>query len=180
MRQTSSDRDRLLGIYLDDHRAGAAGGVALARRMLEANPHNCLTSTLRELTDEIDEDRARLDDVIRRLGHTPNRLKIIMSAVGEKFARLKPNGRFGHYSPLSRLEEFEMLSSGIMAKESLWQCCELTLTGRPEVADVDFVALRERAAGQRARLESHRARIVDDAFGLASGGYRDVGVAEQR
>ena len=64
MPQTSTDRDRLLRIYLDDHRAGAAGGVALARRMLEKNPDNYLTSTLRELTDEIDGDRDVLDDVI--------------------------------------------------------------------------------------------------------------------
>ncbi|HEX4982697.1 MAG TPA: hypothetical protein VFV63_13415 [Ilumatobacteraceae bacterium] len=57
MRPTSNNRQRLLGIYLDDHRAGAAGGVALARRMLESNPDNYLTSTMRELIGEIDSDR---------------------------------------------------------------------------------------------------------------------------
>jgi hypothetical protein len=180
MRLNSTDRDHLLGVYLDDHRAGAAGGVALARRMLDANPHNYLTATLRELTDEIDADRQVLDDLIRRLGDTPNRLKIMMSAAGEKFGRLKANGHFTRYSPLSRLEEFEMLSAGIMAKESLWHCCELSLTGRPQVAGIDFAALQTRAAGQRARLEAHRARVVEDAFGSAPADYRHAGVAEQR
>jgi hypothetical protein len=121
-----------------------------------------------------------LDDVIRRLGRTPNRLKILMSVAGERFGRLKANGRFVRYSPLSRLEEFEMLTAGIMAKASLWHCCELSLAGHPKLAGIDFDALRQRAMSQQARLESHRVPIVDDAFGSAPGGYREAGVADQR
>ncbi len=180
MPQTSSDRDRLLRVYLDDHRAGAAGGVALARRMLEKNPDNYLTATMRELTGEIQRDREVLDDVIARLGHSPNRVKMVMGVAGAWMGRLKANGYVHRYSPLSRLEEFEMLSAGIMSKASLWRCCEQSLAGRPEVAGVDFEALCQRAESQRAKLESHRERIVDDAFGTArTGGYRHVGVVEQ-
>ncbi len=179
MRQTSADRERFLGVYLEDHRAGAAGGAALARRMLEANPDNYLTATMRELTEEIERDRVLLDDVMERLGISPSRLKIVMAAAGEKIARLKVNGHLLRYSPLSRLEEFEMLSAGIMSKASLWRCCELAVAGRPEIADVDFVALRRSAEDQRARLEAHRARIVEDAFGSAPGGYGHTGVAKQ-
>jgi hypothetical protein len=179
MPQTATDRDRLLHLYLDDHRAGAAGGVALARRMLEENPDNYLTVTLRELTDEIQRDREVLDDVIGRLGHSPNRVKMVMGAAGAWMGRLKANGYIRRYSPLSRLEEFEMLSAGIMSKASLWRSCELSLAGRPELAGVDFTALAQRADSQRERLESHRARIVEDAFGMAAtGGYRRAGVAE--
>jgi hypothetical protein len=180
MRPTSNTRQRLLGIYLDDHRAGATGGVALARRMLESNPDNYLTSTMRELIGEIDSDRQVLDDVIARLGHSPNRLKLLMAAAGERFARLKANGHLRRYSPLSRLEEFEMLSAGIMSKASLWRSCELALAGRPEVSGIDFEGLRQQAELQRAKLESHRERIVDEAFGSAPGGYGHLGVAEQR
>jgi hypothetical protein len=180
MPPTAADREQLLRLYLDDHRAGAAGGVALARRMLKENPDNYLTATLRQLTDEIQRDREVLDDVIGRLGHSPNRAKMAMGAAGAWMARLKANGYIRKYSPLSRLEEFEMLSAGIMAKASLWENCVLSLAGRPEFAGVDFDALCQRAESQRERLESHRARIVDDAFGVAAaGGYRHVGVAEQ-
>jgi hypothetical protein len=164
VRWTSNDPERRLGIYLDDHRAGAAGGAALARRILDANPDNYLTATMRELTDEIDRDRQLLENVMRRLGHAPNRLKVAVAAVGEKFARLKANGHLRRYSPLSRLEESEMLSAGIMTKASLWRCCEIALSHRPEIADIDFGDLRERAESQRARLEAHRGRIVEDAF----------------
>ncbi len=180
MPQTATDRERLLRLYLDDHRAGAAGGVALARRMLAENPDNYLTATMRELTDDIQRDREVLDDVIRRLGHSPNRVKMVMGAAGAWMGRLKANGYLRRYSPLSRLEEFEMLSAGILSKESLWRSCELSLAGRPEVAGVDFNALWQRAESQRTKLETHRVRIVDDAFGTApADGYRRVGVAEQ-
>lgn len=179
MQPTSTDSQRLLGVYLDDHRAGAAGGVALAHRMLDENPDNYLTATLRALADEIEQDRQLLDDVIVRLGHSPNRLKVVMAAAGERFARLKTNGYLRRYSPLSRLEEFEALSAGIMAKASLWRCCELASAGRPQLADIDFDALRQRAELQRAKLETHRERIVDDAFASTPGGYGHVGVAEQ-
>ena len=168
MPQTATDRDDLLRLYLDDHRAGAAGGVALARRMLKENPDNYLTATMRELTDEIQRDREVLDDVIARLGHSPNRIKMVMGTAGAWMGRLKANGYIRRYSPLSRLEEFEMLSAGIMSKASLWQNCELSIAGRPELAGVDFEVLCQRAASQLARLESHRARIVDDAFGSAA------------
>src|SRR6185436_317307 len=121
------------------------------------------------------------DDIIGRLGHSPNRVKMVMGAAGAWMGRLKANGYIRRYSPLSRLEEFEMLSAGIMSKASLWRSCELSIAGRPELAGVDFSALRQRADSQRERLETHRERIVDDAFGVAAtGGYRRVGAAEQR
>ena len=170
MPNTSTDRERLLRLYLDDHRAGAAGGVALSRRMLEENPDNYLTATMRELTVEIDRDRDVLDDVIGRLGHTPNRVKMAMGVAGAWMGRLKANGYIRRYSPLSRVEEFEMLSAGIMSKASLWRSCEQSLAGRPELAGVDFNELCERAERQRAKLETHRARIVDDTFGSSVAG----------
>ncbi|HWM21754.1 MAG TPA: hypothetical protein VNO51_18830 [Ilumatobacteraceae bacterium] len=165
MRKTRTDRERLLGLYLDDHRAGAAGGVALARRMLKENSDNYLTATMRELTVEIERDRQVLDDVIGRLRHSPNRIKMVMGAAGAWLARLKANGYVRQYSPLSRLEEFEMLSAGLLSKASLWRSCQLSLGGRPELAGLDFDALCQRADNQRAKLETHRSRIVDDAFG---------------
>jgi hypothetical protein len=165
MHQTATDRQRLFGIYLDDHRAGAAAGIALAHRMLDENPDNYLTATMRELVEEIEQDRQLLDDVIVRLGHSPNRLKIAMGTVSSWVGRLKANGYVRRYSPLSRLEEFEMLAAGIMSKASLWRNCELALAEHPEVADSDCGSLRQQAERQHAKLELHRERIVADAFG---------------
>ena len=90
---------------------------------------------------------------------------MVLGSVGETVARLKANGRLRQYSPLSRLEEFEMLVSGITTKESLWKNVRAS-TGdrRPRLKGIDFAELARRADRQDAALESHRQRIVEDAF----------------
>jgi hypothetical protein len=169
MQETSTDRERLIGVYLDDHRAGAVGGLALARRMLEENSDNYLTATMRKLVSDIEHESEVLDDVITRLGRTANRLKMVVAATGERVGRLKSNGYLRGYSPLSRLEEFEALTAALLAKTSLWRNCQLALAQRPELAGIDFGALRERSELQREELEAHREQIVADAFGQQSG-----------
>ena len=153
-----------LGIYLRDHRAGAAGGLSLARRFLDENQHNSLTSTLEELTRQIDEDRRTLDDVTSRLGFEPSRLKMGLAVTGEWLGRLKLNGRLRGYAPVSRLEEFEMLMAGIVTKASLWRTLALTLAGDNRTSEFDFEELTRRAEKQVLMLEQHRTDIVHDVF----------------
>jgi hypothetical protein len=56
----------LLGIYLNDHLAGATGGVELARRM--AGSHDDGRGTLQHLAAEVAQDRAALLGVMGVLG----------------------------------------------------------------------------------------------------------------
>ena len=53
--------DRYLGIYLNDHRAGATAGLALAKRVLRENEGSPLADTLRSVLGEIEEEAATLD-----------------------------------------------------------------------------------------------------------------------
>jgi hypothetical protein len=159
-----TDARQQLGVYLRDHRAGAAGGLSLARRFLDENRDNYLTSTLEELTRQIDEDRRTLDDVTSRLGIEPSRLKMGLAVTGEWLGRLKLNGRLRGYAPVSRLEEFEMLMAGIATKASLWRTLGLALAGDSRASEVDFEQLTRRAEEQLLMLEQHRAEIVHDVF----------------
>ena len=52
-----------------------------------------------------------------------------LAVAGEWLARLKLNGRLRGYSPVSRLEEFEMLTAGIVTKASLWRTLRIVLDG---------------------------------------------------
>src|SRR4051794_41841208 len=92
-----------LRIYLNDHRAGAAGGLALARRCLRNNEASDLGATLRSILDEIKADADTLDGVARYLGVPENRLKLIAARVGELAGRAEGNGHARGYSPVRRL-----------------------------------------------------------------------------
>lgn len=155
-----------LQIYVNDHRAGATGGLALARRCLENNRLTELGDDLRRIVSEIEEDAETLSDIAHELAIPPNPLKRAMAAVGERIARLKLNGHLRGYSPLGRLLELEALLAGIDAKRSLWRA--LACSGvASQLTRFDLDALERRATEQREVLRPHHCRAAEAAFGVA-------------
>jgi hypothetical protein len=142
---------KYLAIYLNDHLAGAVAAVELARRV-----------DLGPLADEIEEDRRALLDIMARLDVGQDRLKVAASWVAEKVGRLKLNGELLRSSPLSRLEELEVLGLGVEGKLALWR------TLRQELADdlqgVDLDSLITRARSQRRRIERLRLEAARSAL----------------
>ena len=112
----------MLGIYLNDHLAGATAGTELAHRMARSRGDGQDSSTLRRLAAEIAQDRAALLDIMAALGIKVRRYKVGAAWIGEK-ARLKFNGRLFARSPLSNLEELEMLRLGVEGKAAGWRTC---------------------------------------------------------
>jgi hypothetical protein len=149
----------LIPIYLNDHLAGATGGVELARRISDSNREEPdFAGPLVRICGEIEEDRKALEAVMNELEISRDPLKPIGAWVGEKAARLKPNGRLRGYSPLSRVLELEGLAMGITGKMGLWEA----LRDRETVAPpgVDFEQLVLRAEDQRAAVEElHRLAV---------------------
>jgi hypothetical protein len=160
----STRSDRLLRIYLADHRAGAAAGSARARRFAATNAGNFLGESAGEVRRQIDADVGTLDEIIDRFGYRPSRWKIGIARAVELAGRLKPNGRLRGDSPLTRLIELELLIAGILTKESLWQTLAEVQAERPELAGFDFDDLEHQAMQQRMQLEAHRRTTVDEAF----------------
>lgn len=156
--------NRLLEIYLADHLAAGAAGLALARRSAGSNAGNETGRFLRDLAAEIGEDHRTLRRVMAQLSFEGSRLKELVALAGEKVGRLKPNGQVRGYSPLSRLLELETLSVGISGKLALWRSLEQL----PEVAErlpgIDLTQLVKRAERQRAELEEHRIAAARQAF----------------
>ncbi len=145
-----------LEVYLNDHLAGATGGVELARRLRASNRDDAVFGeTLSRVCAEIEADRAVLERVIEGLGYTRSKVKPAAAWVAEKLGRLKINGQLRGYSPLSRLIELEGLLIGITGKIGLWQT--LTELGAGEDLDADLEQLTARAAAQRAAIDDlHR------------------------
>jgi hypothetical protein len=100
----SGARD-FLGIYLNDHLAGAAGGVELARRVANAHSGSEDGERLRRLADDIAADRGALLTIMRAAGVPIRRYKSLAVWTAEKAGRLKLNGRLLGRSPLSDLVE---------------------------------------------------------------------------
>jgi hypothetical protein len=162
--------DTLLGIYLNDHLAGATAGAELAQRVAGENRDRAGAQELRRIAVEIAEDRAALLDLMATLKVPVRHYKVWLGWLGEKAGRLKPNGRLLRPSPLSRVIGLEMLCLGIEGKAALWQ----VLRGRAEIdsrlSAERLDGLTVRARGQRATVESVRARAAAEAFGGAPPG----------
>jgi hypothetical protein len=148
---------RLLRIYLQDHHAASAGGLALARRALgRSHP----------LAKQIARDRDALERVMQQFSVTPSALKVGAVRVTELVGRLKLNGRVFERSPLSSVVELETLVVGVRGKEAFWTALQ---RAGVSLGDVDLDALVESARAQGAELETLRISAVATAFAPASG-----------
>jgi hypothetical protein len=168
---TAQPDRRLLGIYLNDHLAGATFGAALARRALGENRRDALGRALEIVAPQIEEDRATLLDLMRRLGIGRSEAKEILARIAELAGRLKANGRIVRSSPLSRLVELEVLIMGIQGKASLWRSLREVAGSHPELVAAELERLLERAEAQQGLLEDARAEVARGALlsGAATG-----------
>jgi hypothetical protein len=142
-----------LAIYLNDHLAGATAGLELARRLRASNEDDrTFGPALAEICAEIEADREALEAVMDRLGVGQSKLKPAAAVLGERLGRLKLNGQLRGYSPLSRLDELELLQVGVAGKRRLWRALEHTHA--EDLADFELDALAERATGQLRQLEA--------------------------
>jgi len=163
----STDQDRLLAIYLNDHLAGAALGLELARRLRSSNQGDSeFGPPLAEICAEIEADRETLIRLMERLQVERGQLKPALARIGERLGRLKPNGQLRGYSPLSRVLELEVLSSGIGGKVQLWNALEERFG--ESLDGFDFHALAERADRQGQRVEDLHLSAARRAFGRPS------------
>jgi hypothetical protein len=159
--------ERLLGIYLDDHLAGATAGLsrfAATARALRGTPAG---DVLTRLHGEVAEDLQELQAVIARLG-LPRRSGLrVLAAVAERAGRLKPNGRLVRRSPLASVVDLEGLLLGVEGKGALWRALRALADTDPRLDAPHLDALAERARRQAAELEDLRRSAVLEALAPA-------------
>src|SRR6201996_941633 len=110
----------LIGIYLNDHLAGATAGTALAQRAARGQDGGD-QATLQRLAGEINADRRALLEIMALLGVPVRHYKNTAAWLGGRGGRLKFNGRLRTRSPLSSLEELEILRLGVEGKAAGWR-----------------------------------------------------------
>jgi len=156
--------EKLVRIYLQDHLAGATGGVELARRARGANQGTTYGDALAGIADEIEADRRALEGIMEDLGFGADRAKNLAFWAAEKAGRLKPNGQLTGYSPLSRVVELEGLVTGIKGKLSLWRSLLEVAPQEPRLDADRIERLLERGEEQLNTVEELRTRAARAAF----------------
>lgn len=151
-------RQGLLGIYLNDHLAAATGGMELARRMAGSHHDPARRVTLQRLAAGIAHDRRALLEFMAVLGVPVRHYKLSAAWAVEKAARLKLNGSLLARSPLSSLEELEMLRLGVEGKAAGWRTLRALADSRLDRDRLD--GLMARAREQASLLEEFRVQAV--------------------
>ncbi|MEU2427715.1 hypothetical protein ABZ619_43195 [Streptomyces sp. NPDC007851] len=162
--QTRRVRTDLLGIYLNDHLAGATTGTARARFMARSHGDPPYAGPLRDLADEIAEDRESLLRVMRSLGVPRRGYKVAAAATAERLGRLKSNGRLFRRSPLTLVIELEFLRLGVTGKQLGWRALHALAGADDRLDERELAGLEARAERQLSTLEELRLTAVRDVL----------------
>jgi hypothetical protein len=157
-------RDKLLGIYLNDHLAGGSAGLALAHRIASNHRRTTAHRATETIAEEVEEDRDTLLAIMSRLQVRPKRVRANAAVLAERVARLKFNGHLVTRSPLSNVIEFESMRLGVEGKLACWRSL-LRVAGDDGRLDTrELESLCERAENQILVLEQLRLDAVADTF----------------
>jgi hypothetical protein len=157
--------ERYLSIYLNDHLAGATGGLALARRAAHNARVPAHADVLGRIASEIEEDRTQLLELMRRFQVRENRVKQAFGLLAERVGRLKGNGAMLGPSPLTPFVELEGLSLGIEGKLELWRALRDVAGNGDGGLGARLDELIDRAEAQRAAVEQLRHELGRELFG---------------
>jgi hypothetical protein len=159
-----SPGSKFLTIYLNDHLAGSAAGVELARGLAAAGAGGPADRVLRELSADISQDRAALLHIMSTLDVRPRRYKAAAGWLAEKARRLKLNGTLGARSPLTSLVELEMLGLGVAGKAAGWRALRSMADTEPRLDPGRLNELIARAGQQSDKIEDLRIRAARRAL----------------
>lgn len=161
------DRNEL-GIYLNDHLAGATGGVELARRAAHGSTRH--REALHAIATELAEDRSALRQIMRTLGIPARHYKQYGAWAAEKIGRLKLNGQLTGRAPLSDVLEIEGLRLAVEGKAARWRLLR-RLAEHDHRLDRDLLdRLLTRAERQRQVLDELHMSAATDVFAPRPGG----------
>jgi hypothetical protein len=135
-----------------------------------ADPGSEPARVLSTLVAEITQDRVALIKIMGTLGIPVCGYKVFAGWAGEKAGRVKLNGHLLTRSPLSELEETELLRLGVEGKAAGWRSLRV-LAERDSRLDADRLDdLLARAERQSDTLETLRAGIAERVLAPPAGG----------
>jgi hypothetical protein len=155
----------LLAVYCNDHLASAAGGIELVSRMIGAHRGSRHEPALRQLLDELRQEKSDLTGLTRALGLPVRQYKQVAVWFAEKASRLKLNGHLLTRSPLSSLVEWEFLASAVRGKRSGFETLRIAATVDERIDAVLVDALIAQANRQYHWITQVRREVAAEVFG---------------
>ena len=149
--------------YLQDHLAGSAGAIEILEALRDEHAGETLGQFAADILEEVQQDRAALEDLIERMGGETSVLKETTAWLGAKLSRFKL-GR-GRSEDLGTLEALEVVALGILGKRSLWDALRVVGVTDARFSGLDLALLAERARTQHARVEERRLEMARMALG---------------
>ncbi|MGC4985844.1 hypothetical protein ACLQ18_35365 [Streptomyces sp. DT193] len=153
-------RQKILGIYLNDHLAGSTAGAGLVHRMVQEHGDSPYGQELRALEADILQDRRALVRLMTDLHVFARRYKAYGAWLGEKLGRVKPNGRMLRRSDLALLIELEAMRMGVTGKALLWRSLLAAFPDDPRLDSGRLEELLRRAERQLEAVDSLHAKAA--------------------
>ncbi len=158
----------LLATHLQNHLAAARGGVDLFHRVAGSFEGSPTGEALAKLAAEVETDCEALRAVMTAADIEENKPAGLLARVGERVARLKPNGTLVRRSPLTNVVEMEALRGGVTAKLAGWDTLIEASRTDDRLPQGRFEGLRARAIEQQERLLTLHRQVAAEVFGAAS------------
>lgn len=162
---TSNDHDHdheaLLQSYLEQHLAGAAGGISHLERMAELDADSETGRTLAALVEQIRGEREQLRELAELVGASGNpKLKEGMAWLAEKLARVAIDPGVGSRSPLGRVLDLELMMSAVTGKRAGWQTLSILSELDPRLPKAVIEQnIRQSVAQVDTLLDLHRSAV---------------------
>ncbi|QGJ71077.1 Hypothetical protein PBC10988_27800 [Planctomycetales bacterium 10988] len=155
---------RHLAVYLDDHNALMTAEKELLERTRGENPQPPLGPFLSDCRMAVQEQQNIIQQLLTRLGESPNLIKQGAAWMAEKVGRFKPNASLLEYSPLSRVLELETLFLAAQERGLCWQTLSHVLHDEVEFSQFTFRDYEQQAIQQAETLKSHYFESTLEAF----------------
>ena len=158
--------DRAMGVYLNDHLAGAMLGSDLAEQIQQRHEGSRLGEVMSAIAPEIEEDRQQLVELMKRMDVSQNPIKQATGWLAEKASRVKFSGIGSGEPDQSAFMALETLRLGVEGKASMWRALREVQSQYPPLTATNLDELIARADNQIDALE--RERLAAGVLALAN------------
>ena len=150
-----------LGVYLNDHLAGAAAALELLDTLATMDG---LAPFATQTRAAIAADRDQLEHLMHQLSIPIGTAKRAVSWLTGRLAEWKIAFEARGAESLKRFELLEALALGVDGKRSLWQVLDTVAKLDGRLAVLDYARLEQRATDQRREIEAQRLAAAQAAL----------------